>query len=102
MTPVIPMEVETALKHMSIEQAIEYENRRFFCNADEIINTISTWAMKKQIPMKVIKKKYYFVAPCCGKMFEKDYEESDKKLCPKFCSCCGQALDWTTEEVNNA
>ncbi len=78
------MDIDTALKYMTIEKAIELEQRRFFCNADETINTISIHCMKKQIPAKVIKNDVYSQAcPNCG-----------YPVRWKFCANCGQALEY--------
>lgn len=89
------MKIKDALNIMSIEKAIELNNRRFFCNADETINTIAEWAMKKQIPQKPIKSdreiRYCEVWKCpeCG------FEWSGRVV--DYCYKCGQAIDWSEE-----
>lgn len=95
------MDIDTALKYMTIEQAIELEQRRFFCNADETINTIAVYCMEKQIPKQTVIK-----------MNDSDVEigrvvfKAGAKVhyCPEcsnpvsgsqhFCGKCGQALIW--------
>ena len=44
------MDIKTALQYMTVEKAIELEEKRFFCNADKTINTIAVSSMEKQIP----------------------------------------------------
>lgn len=47
------MDIKQAIKFMpDLEKVCELESRRFFCNADETINTISIYSMRKQIPVK--------------------------------------------------
>lgn len=91
------MDIDTALKYMTIEKAIELEQRRFFCNADETINTIAIHCMEKQIPMKIdevyqariedIPGKYILSGNCpvCGSPVPKKYW---------YCWSCGQRLEW--------
>lgn len=79
------MDIEIALKYMTIDKAIEFEKRRFFCNADEIINTISVHCMEKQIPYK-LKKQDGDTGICkCGVVTEIIDE-------PFYCKYCGQRL----------
>lgn len=88
------MTEQEALKIMSIEKAIELNNRRFFCNTDEIINVIAEWAMRKQIPQKPMRCKeqpiYYtteYECPSCGGKF------TGMNIL-KYCYHCGQRLSW--------
>lgn len=85
------MDIDTALKYMTIEKAIELEKRRFFCNADETINTIAIHCMRKQIPMKVEEIHVdEYICPACG----------NKNVCgdgpgmigDRYCPVCGQAI----------
>lgn len=83
------MDINMALKYMTIEKAIELEMRRFFCNADETINTIAIHCMEKQIPMTVKEvhvDEYY--CPACGA----ENCCNDGVVEDKFCPECGQAL----------
>ena len=91
------MDIDTALKYMTIEKAIELEQGRFFCNADETINTISIHCMEKQIPMKIdevyqariedMPGKYILSGNCpvCGSPVPKKHW---------YCWSCGQRLEW--------
>lgn len=92
------MDIDTALKYMTIEKAIELEQRRFFCNADETINTIAVYCMEKQIPTKIKNRRVlkdfnghpYAIkgdCPFCG----------CEGLCARktdYCICCGQRIEW--------
>lgn len=93
------MDIDMALKYMTIEMAIELEKKRFFCNADETINTIAVYCMEKQIAKVPIDiKSIKFTGsireqfkkgncPSCGCAVDTDDDF-------KFCSECGQKLDW--------
>lgn len=90
------MNIKMAIQYMpDIEKVCDLESRRFFCNADETINTISIYSMKKQIPMKpkVMNKplkseKFWWYCGSCGASRhtgERSY----------YCSYCGQRVDWS-------
>lgn len=83
------MDINTALKYMTIEKAIELENRRFFCNADEVVNAIAIHCMKKQIPKK-IKEVHVdeYICPSCWAENNCDQRVVYDKHCPQ----CGQAI----------
>ena len=89
------MDIKVAIKHMNVETAIELENKRFFCNADETINTISTYAMGKQIPVKpkVMDKtlrdeQFWWYCGACGASRHTGSRSN-------YCSFCGQRVDWS-------
>lgn len=89
------MDIKTALKHMSVEKAIELEERRFFCNADETVNSISISSMEKQIPIapKIVPKplvdgKFWWYCGKCGTSRHTDYRSN-------YCPYCGQRVDWS-------
>lgn len=89
------MKITEAIKYMpDIEKVCKMESRRFFCNADETINTISIYSMKKQIPMKPkvinkpIREKFHWFCGACG-AFERTSARSN------YCPYCGQRVDWS-------
>ena len=93
------MDIDMALRYMTIEKAIELEKRRFFSNADETINTIAIHCMEKQIakaPKDINSIKFtgsireQFTSgncPCCNNDVDTDDDF-------KYCSECGQKLEW--------
>ena len=89
------MDIKEAIKYMSVEQAIELEDRRFFCNADETINAISTYSMQKQIPVKpeimpkpLKNEKTWWRCGICGANHHSNFRLN-------YCSHCGQRVDWS-------
>lgn len=80
---------------MTVEQAIGLENKRLFANADETINTISTYAMQKQIPKAIqlmnnrtTENEFFrWVCPNCGAV-------RHTRVRVNYCSYCGQRIDW--------
>lgn len=89
------MNIRMALHYMSIEEAIELESRRFFCNADETINSISIPSMKKQIPVKpkvmpkpLRNEHIWWKCGNCGADKHTNFRSN-------YCSFCGQRVDWS-------
>ena len=90
------MEIGLAIKIMpDLERVCELEEKRFFCNADETINTISTYSMRKQIPVKprlidghLIGEKYWWQCGACGASMHTNTRHH-------YCHYCGQRVDWT-------
>ena len=65
----------------------------------ELVNKVSE-ALSKQIPMKVNREKELFYnqwayCPICN---NKMMNWASKSLCDKYCSNCGQALDWSEDD----
>ena len=90
------MNIRMALKFMpDIEKVCELEERRFFCNADETVNTISVYSMRKQIPVKpkIMEKplkneKFWWYCGSCGASRHTNVRSN-------YCSFCGQRVDWS-------
>lgn len=61
-------------------------------------------ALEKQIPKKPIRHAVWedFKCPACGsteiRPYDTEYREYDKDCEFKYCSDCGQKLDWSDEE----
>ena len=94
------MDVKTAIKYMSVDKAIELENRRLFVNTDETINAISTYSMQKQIPVKpkvmpkpLKKESFWWYCGKCGASHHTNFRKS-------YCSYCGQRVDWS-DHIND-
>ena len=95
------MDIKTAIKFMTVEQAIELEQRRFFVNADETINTISIYSMEKQIPVKpkimpqpLKNERHWWVCGACGANHHTNFRDN-------YCRFCGQRVDWS-EHLQNS
>lgn len=90
------MDIKLAIKAMTdIEKVCELESRRFFCNADETINTISIYSMRKQIPVKpklieghLKGEKYWWNCGSCGASMHTNTRHN-------YCHFCGQRVDWS-------
>lgn len=89
------MEIKNAIQYMSVEKAVELEKKRFFCNADETVNSISIYSMKKQIPIKpkVMDKQLeneniWWYCGACGASRHTGCRSN-------YCSYCGQRVDWS-------
>ena len=89
------MDIETAIKYMSVKKAIELEQKRFFCNADETINTISVHSMEKQVPKKpkimpepLKNERYWWICGACGANHHTNIRHN-------YCAYCGQRVDWS-------
>lgn len=90
------MNIRIALAYMpDLEKVCEMEERRVFGNADETINTISIYSMRKQIPIKpkVMPKplgneKYWWYCGFCGAAKHTNFRNN-------YCSYCGQRVDWS-------
>ena len=90
------MDIKQAIKFMpDLEKVCELENKRFFCNADETINTISVYSMRKQIPVKpqlmearLKGEKYWWRCGSCNASMHTNTRHN-------YCHYCGQRVDWS-------
>lgn len=89
------MEIKEALNYMGVEKAIELEDKRFFCNADETINAISIYSMQKQNPIKpdvmpepLKNEKFWWRCGFCGAHHHTNFRHN-------YCHFCGQRVDWS-------
>lgn len=91
------MNIKEAVEYMDVEKAIELEERRVFCNADETINAISTYSMEKQIPIKpkimpkpLKSETFWWYCGKCGAAHHTNIRHN-------YCNYCGQRADWSDE-----
>lgn len=90
------MNIKTALAYMpDLEKVCKIEEERVFCNADETINTISVYSMRKQLPVKpkvmlrpLKSEKYWWYCGSCGASRHTNSRSH-------YCSYCGQRVDWS-------
>ena len=90
------MDIKIAIKYMpDLEKVCELESRRFFCNADETINTISIYSMRKQIPVKPVLiegslkgEKYWWRCGACDASMHTNTRH-------RYCHYCGSRVDWS-------
>lgn len=93
------------LKNMRLFMQIENENNDCkFTEDDYKANEMAIRALEKQIPKKPIRHAVWedFKCPACGsteiRPYDTEYREYDKDCEFKYCSDCGQKLDWSDEE----
>ena len=73
---------------MTHDYKLAYDIFEQFVNHGEYILAVES-ALKKQIPKRPIKKFTFNVCPVCDRALS---------LHMKYCSDCGQALDWSDTE----
>ena len=85
-------------KMMTPQEAITTLKREYLGDSEfmELAKQMGANALEKQIPKKVITKRItedlkLYHCPCCDVHYF--------QVGMKYCSCCGQALDWSVEDV---